>query len=440
MVWTKSAGVCAFAGCRQSLVVERTSKDPAALIGEIAHIVAHSGEGPRAEFAPPGGQIDGEANLLLMCPTDHKTIDRQPQTWTVERLVGMKEDHERWVRESLSLQEAGGDAGPLIQETVHSSLLRVASMPRFVYFAPCLVNERDVRSQLVVSDDSEIALPYIVRGNVLYTFNDLTEETTPFQKVIEGAAERDQAANWWGDPDLSKWYVTLLNRSLNKITGRRGLNLDKEHHRYYFDPDLDDAGIPRSRSVTYQPLNQAASTKNVVWRPKRKKTGEPKNHWTHLAVSLRFHRVTTHDWVLSVRPERRFTVDGIKPLVPKAIGRRATSAKSHMYNYQLLGELQFWKEYLSSGNPAMILDYGGQSLVIDAELTIGSAEWPGVPGDVRPFENTSREMDLFSSAGYYRAVDLNTNPDAELGIVELDDLVAMEAITRGDSDVLSEED
>ena len=110
-----------------------------------------------------------------------------------------------------------------------------------------------------------------------------------------------------------------------------------------------------------------------------------------------------------------------------------------MYNYQLLGELQFWKEYLSDGQPAVILNFGGQSLVIDAELITGGATWPGVPDDVKPFANTLREMNLFSSADYHRALSDNSNPDAELGSLELEDFVTIEGVANEEPDVLADE-
>jgi hypothetical protein len=439
LLWSKSGRVCAFPDCRAHLVVSGEANESAS-IGEIAHIVAHSGEGPRSEFEPPGGSRDGDPNLLVLCPTHHTEIDRLPQKWTVERLIGIKETHERWVREQLSIREADSDPGPLIQESVHSSLLRVATIPQYVYVAPCALLEKDVRDYIDFPKDSPIALPFIVRGGSLMTFSDLTQENTPFRRAFEGAAEPHEARKWWDDPDYSAYYVTLLNRTLNKLTGRRGLNLDKEHHRYFFDPDRDEHGLPTARTIRYQPLNKKEARKSAVWQPKKKSTGAKRNYWIHLAVGLRFHRVTQHDWVLSVRPERRFTIDGIEPLVPKAIGRRSTSTKSHMYNYQLLGELQFWKEYLSNGQPAIILDFGGQSLVIDAELSSGIAEWPGVHGDVKPFGNTTRDMDLFSSFEYHRAVESNSHPDAELELQELDDLVVMEALGSGDDESLSDDE
>ena len=429
LVWVKAGGLCAFPDCRKPLVEAATYADDEALLGQVAHIVGHSEErGPRSEHPIPGGDRNGVGNFLLLCPIHHKIVDTQVATYTVERLVGMREDHERWVREQLSINDADANAGPLKAETVHSSLLAVDRMPARVYTAPCGLLEKDVRSRIRITPDSPVALPFIVRAGLLISFARLTDADNPFADAISepGAAERHDAKDWWQDKDLSSWYVTLLNRTLNKLTGRRGLNLDKEHQRYYFEPNKDEEGRARPRTVLYQPLNRAASEKSVVWKPKKRRTGEARNYWIHFAVALRFHRVSATHWVLSVRPERRYTIDGLQPLVPKATGKRSTSLKSHMYNYVLLGELQFWKEYLSKGEPHIILDFGGQSLVIDAMLLPGEAEWPGIPGDVKPFENVVRPDDLFSSVAYHRALEGSPDPDAELELWELEDIVALE--------------
>ena len=47
-------------------------------------------------------------NLVLICKVHHKLMDDQPGTYTVARLRQMKEAHERWVRETLGRQPAGG--------------------------------------------------------------------------------------------------------------------------------------------------------------------------------------------------------------------------------------------------------------------------------------------------------------------------------------------
>lgn len=399
------------------------------MIGEIAHIVGHSPQGPRAEF-PLRADRDGEENLLLLCPNHHLEIDQQPNTWSVDRLLNIKAEHEKWVRQRLSEEEERVAAPLLKVETFHSTLLRARSVPRFIYVANCELDERDVKKHLTHSTQPDIALPYIVREKKLITFTPLTDASGPFVRAISslGEVERHDATEWWGDPDRRAWYVTLLNRALNKITGRRGLNLDKDHQRYYFDPLRSNSGEALPRNIEYQPLNNPLSTKSVVWQPKRRKTGEPRNYWIHLAVALRFHLVSPRDWVLSIRPERRFTTDGFTSLAGKATGRRATSLKSRMYNYGLLSELQFWKEYLADRQPNIILNFGEQSLVIPAELVSGVIQWPGVPGDHKRFDNVAREHDLFSSAAYERAISTEgSSPDADVDFWELQELEALES-------------
>lgn len=433
LIWVRSAGLCAI--CRKKLVEDETAADAAAMFGKVGHIVSQSDRGPRSDQPVPGGDRDGPANLLLLCPEHHDIIDTQPATYPVERLVGIKEAHEQWVLERLGAEEANSDPGPLLIEAVHSSVMAVDRMPLHVYAAPCDLRESDVRPRIRSPEGKGIALPYIVREKKLITFARLTDASHPFTDAIAepAGAERHSAADWWRDKDLSNWYLALLNRTLNKLTGRRGLNLDKEHNRYYFDPLRGENDEPLPREVEYRPLNMKTSTRSVVWQPTRKKTGEARSYWTHLAVRLRFQRVTDTAWVLAIRPELRFTVDGFQPLVPKATGRRATRAKSHLYNYDLLGELQFWKEYLSDGKPNIIVDFGGQSLVIDARLLSGQAEWPGVPGDEKPFANRTTEHDLFTISEYARALEADRDPEADIEGWELDHLAELEELASEES-------
>ena len=97
-----------------------------------------------------------------------------------------------------------------------------------------------------------------------------------------------------------------------------------------------------------------------------------------------------------------------------------------MYNYDLLGELQFWKEFLSEGKPHIILDFGGQSLVVDARLIATEVDWPEITGDQRPFTNTATELDLFTAADYARAIEESPDPEVELEGWELEHLVEIE--------------
>jgi hypothetical protein len=422
LVWVKAGGLCAFAECRRPLIESASESDTEAQIGEVAHIVGRSElRGPRSTFAVPGGERDAIGNLLLLCPSCHSLADSQPQTYTVERLVGIKETHERWVFDRLR-GDFSFKSERVVHEDVHSTFMSVDKMPRYVFTAPCDLDEPEVRPRIRWPSDKDLLLPYLVRDKQLISFWPLTEKDGPFEDVVSelGAAERHESADWWKDPDLSNWYVTLLNRSLNKLTGRRGLNLDKEHHRYYFDPEQDDPGDvddaqdselmvastkARLREVEYRSLSKNKVTRSVAWQPVRKSTGELRGYWIHLAVGLRFHRVSSDQWVLSVRPEHRFTVDGFEPLHSKGTSRRATSKKAHLYNVDLLADLQFWRDYLSQGAPNIIMKFGQQHLILDTQYSRASVAWPGVKGDAVAYANATIEHDLFSSAAYHGALD-----------------------------------
>ncbi len=65
-------------------------------VGEMAHIIAHSEGGPRGRA---GGGSDAYPNLILLCPTCHKKVDKAPEgEFTEEMLLRWKVDHEREIR------------------------------------------------------------------------------------------------------------------------------------------------------------------------------------------------------------------------------------------------------------------------------------------------------------------------------------------------------
>ena len=240
-----------------------------------------------------------------------------------------------------------------------------------------------------------------------------------------------------------RWYVNLLNRSLNKLTGRLGLHLDKEHNRYYFEPLSDeeleqvrtpteveglDGGeldedtlrdVARFRAVKSRTIGGQHRQRQVAYRPAFRRDGRYKSYWEHLAVGLRFHYLGGKSWALSIRPERRFTRDGYKPLTPKGTGRRSTNRKSHMYNPDVHGEVHFWREYLSRShrdgrsNPRITLNFGGQAIIVENEPVTLGVEWPGVPDDAREIRYVRQDEDLFSLAQLDSLTDDRSDGDEE---------------------------
>lgn len=86
ILWARSGNECAFSDCKQELIVLGIDGS-STVIGEEAHIVAQKLDGPRGDGSPPGGDIDGVANLILVCPTHHRLIDDQPQNFSIGMLV-----------------------------------------------------------------------------------------------------------------------------------------------------------------------------------------------------------------------------------------------------------------------------------------------------------------------------------------------------------------
>lgn len=102
LLWGLAAARCGYPDCRLELVLQATERDNAAVIGKIAHIVAHSNSGPRADTNYSKDLRDRYENLILLCPTHHDMVDGHSDTYTVQDLRQWKLDHEAWVRGSLA--------------------------------------------------------------------------------------------------------------------------------------------------------------------------------------------------------------------------------------------------------------------------------------------------------------------------------------------------
>lgn len=99
MLWGRAANRCAY--CRRELILDATETDDPSVVGDVCHIVASSSSGPRGDSSLSPEQRDKYDNLILLCKVHHKLVDDQPNTYTAERLRGMKADHERRIRENL---------------------------------------------------------------------------------------------------------------------------------------------------------------------------------------------------------------------------------------------------------------------------------------------------------------------------------------------------
>lgn len=73
---------CAFPGCATSYLSDGTP------LLEISHIVTANPTSPRFR---PGVIPDSPENILILCPTHHALVDREPEKFTVEWLTELRQ-------------------------------------------------------------------------------------------------------------------------------------------------------------------------------------------------------------------------------------------------------------------------------------------------------------------------------------------------------------
>lgn len=134
LLWGSAAGHCSFPDCHQECLVEATLADDAAIIGKIAHICAHSDEGPRANPHLTVQERDCYDNWILLCGTHHDMVDAQPNTYTDDDLRGWKRAHEKWVHQRLAIEMPEVTSAEL--EIVTQAILVAPSPPSTDFTAP----------------------------------------------------------------------------------------------------------------------------------------------------------------------------------------------------------------------------------------------------------------------------------------------------------------
>jgi hypothetical protein len=101
LLWGRAGGICSAPGCGADLtaIVEKG----AYVIGEMAHVI---GRKPTARRAVPEGGADTYDNLILLCPTHHKHVDKAPEgTYSTDLLHVWKKQHEEKVRAAGTNQQ-----------------------------------------------------------------------------------------------------------------------------------------------------------------------------------------------------------------------------------------------------------------------------------------------------------------------------------------------
>jgi len=391
----RSGNRCAFTDCRELLTASSTT-DGAAVLGHVAHIVGQSRRGPRGEIDLEPEVRDSYTNLILLCTRHHKLIDSQSQTYTAAALMAMKEAHERWVETTLGrgVNDSAPRGRPMVVDTLHSNLMRVERMPRFVYSAPCTRSDSEIVDE-AKWPPSPLMAPWALRSGRLYAFQDLRHADSPFGGIVQGTdIERHTLADWFDEPDATNRFLTMGNRAITSMCRRRSLFYDRDHKRFFFAPP--EPG--KERTVSYKSVRGRTAKKRVVYQPRSKKHGTPLSFWIHWALRLRLIQIAADQFVLSFTPDLRITRDGQNELPADLVGEKVTRRKTRWYNFETLSHVHFWRDYLSHGKPRITLPFGPSSaLVINTTLLQARVSWPGIPAEfAKAFTNVDYQDDLFS--------------------------------------------
>lgn len=89
-LYAVSGNQCAFPKCQVPLVEPQSGK----VTGRICHIKGRKPGSARYDLNQTDAERRSFSNLVLMCPIHHDVIDDDPDSYTVERLLEIKAQHE----------------------------------------------------------------------------------------------------------------------------------------------------------------------------------------------------------------------------------------------------------------------------------------------------------------------------------------------------------
>ena len=92
-----SGGYCGNPACHRNLF-DFFETGEITNVEEMAHIIGHKENGPRGEDEMPLSERDEFDNIILLCPTCHTTIDKNPKLYPKETIRKWKREHEESIK------------------------------------------------------------------------------------------------------------------------------------------------------------------------------------------------------------------------------------------------------------------------------------------------------------------------------------------------------
>lgn len=148
------------------------------MIGEQAHIISSKPNGPRGDTPIAQSEIDSYENLILLCPTHHAEIDKDTNSWTVEKLKETKKIHEEKVKIGLD------------NTNIRHNMFEKEYLEKLKYFLDSFNHLFtyiiDSWSEIahMMSSDVHIELDYITEASCYDGFRAYNREINKYQDII----------------------------------------------------------------------------------------------------------------------------------------------------------------------------------------------------------------------------------------------------------------
>lgn len=179
LLWAATQGFCEFPNCGVPLVAHGGTKY--VTVGEIAHIFAHSGGGPRFNASLDETWVDSYDNWLLMCRKHHRIVDNDEESFPAEMLANWKADRDKRFLQNSNPSSFTHLASPppiaqhfQLRTALYEKLTRAISTNRAVLIGLAGSGKTQLAVHYFAAQEERYTFRWWIRGHTLESIeNDL---------------------------------------------------------------------------------------------------------------------------------------------------------------------------------------------------------------------------------------------------------------------------
>lgn len=233
-LFSLSAGMCNI--CRLQLAEHDV------LIGEMAHIIAKSPNGPRGNNYSP--QINSYNNLILLCPNHHTIVDTNPDKYPIDELIKIKNSHEQFIFSRLNVNK--------------EYKTDLESLNTLFHYIP-------------IKDFRSMAMELPNRVSINFNARDMFEEFCKANPDRYPFGDKELTILWeefiQRIDNIDKWLLGTLTIKENKlITFQEMLNYDNNNQPGYniYVHTYDDFIAINKSNLSYEQINLVIQNMQVL--------------------------------------------------------------------------------------------------------------------------------------------------------------------------------